>query len=106
MGLFYYTLGNLEPRIRSQLAAIHLVAVVRTDYINTYGVDEVFHPFVEDIKKLESVSCINREWVVSTIKRENLFDMILRKLYRLFTSVQDSSVTFVVEGERKQLRGT
>lgn len=57
VGLFYYTLGNVEPRLRSQLSAIHLVAVVRTNYIDAYGVDEILRPFVEDIKKLESVSC-------------------------------------------------
>ena len=59
LGLFYYTLGNLEPRLRSTLAAIHLVAVVRTEYIITYGVDEILRPFVEDVKKLESVSPSN-----------------------------------------------
>ena len=37
VGLFY-TLGNVEPRLRSQLSAIHVVAVVRTNYID---VDEI-----------------------------------------------------------------
>ena len=52
VGLFYYTLGNVEPRLRLQLLAIHLIAVVRTNYIDAYGVDEILCPLVEDIKKL------------------------------------------------------
>ena len=56
LGLFYFSLGNLKPRLRSTTDSIQLVAVVKCDFLNKYGVDEILKPFVEDIKKLESVS--------------------------------------------------
>ena len=56
LGLFYYTLGNLEPRLRSPTNAIQLVSVVKTSYIDKYGIDMILEPFVQAITKLESVS--------------------------------------------------
>ena len=56
IGLFYYILGNLEPRLRSPINSIQLVAVVKTSVIDTYGIDKVLEPFVQDVMKLESVS--------------------------------------------------
>ena len=55
-GLFYYTLGNLEPHLRSPTNAIQLVSVVKTSYIEKYGIDTILEPFVQAIIKLESVS--------------------------------------------------
>lgn len=58
LGLFYFTLGNLEPRLRSSTDSIQLVAVVKTEYFEKYSPNEILRPFVDDLKKLESVSCI------------------------------------------------
>lgn len=61
IGLFYYTLGNIDPMLRSKLRTIMLVAVVKTSSIEKYGIDVVLEPFVEDMKHLESVStCLIR----------------------------------------------
>ena len=56
VGLFYYTLGNIHPRLRASLQTIQLVTAVRQSYIVKYGINEILKPFVEDIQKLESVS--------------------------------------------------
>ena len=61
-GLFYYTLGNLEPRLRSPTNVIQLVSVVKTSYIKKYGIDTFLEPFVQAITKLESVSIIVRNF--------------------------------------------
>ena len=53
--MFYYLLGNINPRYRSQLKAIQLVAIANVSVIETHGVDAVLKPVVEDIKKLEKV---------------------------------------------------
>ena len=53
--MFYYLLGNIRPRYRSQLKAIQLVAVVNTSIIDSNGIDAVLAPLVNDIKKLEKV---------------------------------------------------
>ena len=56
LGLFYYTLGNLEPHLRSPTNGIQLVSVVKTSLIGKYGIDTILEPFVQAIVKLESVS--------------------------------------------------
>ena len=56
--MFYYLLGNIRPRYRSQLKAIQLVAVVNTSIIDSNGIDAVLAPLVDDIKKLEKVYII------------------------------------------------
>ena len=58
-GLFYYTLGNMEPRLRSRTDSIQLVAAVKVSYIEEFGIDEMIQPFIEDVAKLESVSVLH-----------------------------------------------
>ena len=55
-GLFYYTLGNVEPKFRSTLHTIQLLTVVKSSLIKKYGINEILQLFMEDIKKLEHVS--------------------------------------------------
>ena len=52
-GLFYYTLGNLHPKLRSTLDGINLLAIVKVSVIQTYGIDAILEPFVDAIRKLE-----------------------------------------------------
>ena len=52
IGAFYFTLGSISPKYRSQLSAIQLVALVKSSFISTYGMDEILKPFVKDVKKL------------------------------------------------------
>ncbi len=56
IGIFYYTLGNIRPRLRSSLKSIHLVCVVKTKLIQKYGINAVLEPFVNDLKLLERVN--------------------------------------------------
>lgn len=58
-GLFYYVLGNLEPRLRSPTNSIQVVSIVKTSYIEKYGMDTILEPFVQAVAQLESV----REYV-------------------------------------------
>lgn len=58
IGLFYYTLGNIDPKYRSCLDAIQLLCVVKTDVITKFGINEVLRPFVEDMLQLEKVNVI------------------------------------------------
>lgn len=58
-GMFYFTIGNLSPMYRSQLTNIHLVAIAKTGHIDTYGMDAVLKPFVDDLKKLV-IFCVLR----------------------------------------------
>ena len=54
--MFYYLLGNVQPKYRSQLKAIQLVAVANSAVVDTIGVDAVLEPLVKDIKRLEKVT--------------------------------------------------
>lgn len=54
-GAFYYCLANIEPALRSKLQSIMVLAIVKTSYIAEHGVDTILEPFINDIKRLESV---------------------------------------------------
>lgn len=56
LGIFYFTLGNLRPKFRSRLSAIHIICLVSHRNLSTYGIDAVIRPFVDDVKKLVSLS--------------------------------------------------
>ena len=56
LGIFYFTLGNVQPKYRSKLSTIQLVAVVKHKHLSMYGMDAVLRPFVNDMKKLVSVN--------------------------------------------------
>jgi len=54
-GGFYYSLSNLRPALHSVLQSIQLVAVVKTSFVDKYGIDVTLKPFMEDICNLENV---------------------------------------------------
>lgn len=53
--VFFYTLANISPKLRSSLKMINLVTVVKSIDVSTYGIDEVLKPFMADIAELEKV---------------------------------------------------
>ena len=55
-GLFYYIIGNIEPKLRSSLRNIQLIACVKAPLIQEYGFEKVLEPFIEDANKLSNVS--------------------------------------------------
>ena len=57
-GLFYYTLGNIHPELRSALLAIQLLTVVKYDYVKTYGIDRIMKPIIDGVSEPENV-CIH-----------------------------------------------
>lgn len=56
VAMFYYLLGNVRPKYRSQLKVIQLVAVVNSSVIDRNGIDATLTPVVDDIKSLEKAS--------------------------------------------------
>lgn len=56
LGMFYFTLKNIEPAKRSALHSMWLLAAVKTSHIKQYGINIILQPIVEEIKQLESVS--------------------------------------------------
>lgn len=55
-GVIYFTLGNIDPSLRSKLQAITLLAVFKSNYVKKCGFNAILQPIVDDVKKLESVS--------------------------------------------------
>ena len=53
VAMFYYLLGNVKPKYRSQLKVIQLVAVANSSVIDRNGIDAILTPVVDDIKSLE-----------------------------------------------------
>ena len=56
--MFYYTLGNINPNMRSKLRGIQLLAICKQKLIKQYGMNKALKPFVDDIKKLVNVHYI------------------------------------------------
>jgi len=50
--MFYWTLANIPPELRSSLKAINLYAIVKTVYLKKFGLHKILEPFIENIKIL------------------------------------------------------
>ena len=57
--MFYYTLGNLRPELRSTHRAIQLVACVTAPNLKMYGFEAVLRPFIKDVETLNRVCMHN-----------------------------------------------
>lgn len=55
MSMFYWTLGNIHPKLRSSLNAFQLYGITKTEYLKkSSALDKMLEPFMRDIRKLES----------------------------------------------------
>jgi len=59
VGIFYYTLANLNPALRSTHQCIQLIAVVTSSILHKHGFEITLRPFVDDVNKLYTVSTSN-----------------------------------------------
>lgn len=50
--MFYYTLGNIDPKFRSKLAAVRLLAIAKANDISQWGVDVVLKRILQDLTLL------------------------------------------------------
>ena len=48
--MFYYTLGNFNPKESSKRCAIRLLGIVNAKLAKKYGYDAVLNPMLDDIK--------------------------------------------------------
>ena len=58
LGVFYYTLGNIDPKHPSQLKAMQLLAIAKRPVIKKYGCNEILRTFMIQLDQLEQVRCI------------------------------------------------
>ena len=56
LGMFYYTLGNLRPELRSTQRSIQLIACVTSPLLVKYGFESILKPFINDVNILATVS--------------------------------------------------
>ena len=58
--MFYYTLGNIRPELRSTDRAIQLIiiACITSPNLEKYGFEAVLRPFIEDVNTLREVCII------------------------------------------------
>ena len=52
LGLVFFSLGNIHPKLQSSLKAINLVTVASSTVIDKYGINKVLQPFVQDLNIL------------------------------------------------------
>jgi len=77
---FYYEIGNLEAKFRSQLKHIHLALLVRHRFVTApYSYASVLGPMLEDLKVLQTKGCdvvVNGEKItlacLASISSDNL----------------------------------
>ena len=50
--LYYFTLGNINPKYRSKLCAIKLLAIVKAEDVLKYGPNQILAPICNDLWKL------------------------------------------------------
>lgn len=55
VALFYYMIGNIEPKLRSSLRSIQLIACCTYPLLQKYGYEMVLKPFIEEANKLYEV---------------------------------------------------
>lgn len=56
IGLFYYCIANIEPKLRSALRCTQLIACITVPNLEKYGLEMVLKPFIRDVNKLSKVS--------------------------------------------------
>ena len=59
VGTVYFSLGNIDPALRSRLDCINLVALFQADLLERYSINAVLEPFISDLKKLSAVSILH-----------------------------------------------
>lgn len=52
LGMFYYTLGNIRPELRSTHRSVQLIACVTSKNLEKYGFAPVLRPFITDVNDL------------------------------------------------------
>ena len=69
IAFFYYTLGNLEPHLRSSPHGIQLLSVLPSPLVEKHGIDTVLEPFMTVIQELENVNRFERQthWIISQV---------------------------------------
>ena len=55
IALFYFMIGNIEPKLRSSLKCIQLITCVKSTDLVQYGFRKVLQPFINDVNKLYKV---------------------------------------------------
>ena len=54
LDMFYYTLGNLNPKVRSKHCAVRLLGIANSKVVKRYGHNAILKPVIEDLQKLEN----------------------------------------------------
>ncbi|XP_011883997.1 PREDICTED: uncharacterized protein LOC105571135 [Vollenhovia emeryi] len=52
--MFYWTLANIPPEVRSTQNTVQLLAIVKTEYLKKGGLQKVLEPFITDIITLQT----------------------------------------------------
>lgn len=50
LGAFYFTIGNIHPKVRSKISAIQLLAVVKSTHLKKYGMNAILRPIIDDVE--------------------------------------------------------
>lgn len=88
-GMFYYLLANIEPKYRSTLKCIQLIACVTVPDLQKYGYEMILKPFISDVNRLYEVCYAD----IKCIVRYYVYIFVLQ------------GVTMTIRGEKEFIRG-
>ena len=52
IGIVYFTLGNIQPSLRSDIHDIQLLLVAKYTSVEEFGIDKILEPLILDLLKL------------------------------------------------------
>ncbi|XP_043474416.1 uncharacterized protein LOC122506359 [Leptopilina heterotoma] len=54
LSMFYWSPGNIEPRLRSNKNSIYLYSIVKTNFLKKYGIQKFLEPLVKEMNILQT----------------------------------------------------
>ncbi|XP_018369457.1 PREDICTED: uncharacterized protein LOC108765282, partial [Trachymyrmex cornetzi] len=74
LAMFYWTLANIYPEVRSTLKNVNLLSIVKHSVLKKYGVGKILESFITDIKVLQNEGVtVNVKGVEKVYKGSLLF---------------------------------
>ncbi len=57
--MFYYSVGNLDPKFRSKHCAVRLLAIANAALVKKYGIESILQPVIQDLAQLNEGVVMN-----------------------------------------------
>ena len=63
----YFTLGNIQPSLRSDIHGIQLLLVAKYTSVEEFGIDKILEPLILDLRKVVGTTQLSIHLAISTL---------------------------------------